>query len=629
MDYTEEQKRILAHDVAGHACILAGPGTGKSTTVIALVTKLRTEQSEVTVKLLTFTRAANLELMAKIESAGIEAVGSSTVHSFAISVLLRNPGTSRLPEPIRIADDREWDNLVKPDLASRVGVPPAMIERLKNEMSAEWESLAPDDDSLVSAELRGRFKGVWDVHREIFGYSLLSELPFRLKGALEGNPTLDIGHLDVIAVDEYQDLNACDIACIRLLSERGVTVIAIGDDDQSIYRFRKAHPEGIRNFPAQYGATSYPLTISQRLGKNILEWANYVIAQDTQRRGKVPVAPAQSNPPGACGFLVFADQDAEIQGVPRLISWLRTGDRLVPAEEILLLARTDVLCSQLKSALRNASVDYSDSKEALDILGTRPGRLLLNLVRLMSNSQDSLAWWDLLQSTPQIGRSAIDAVYNVARAEHETFGSSILAAHDNGFASVEQKFRAKLDRRVSELLSQIEGIIVPDEALWGNWLVEQVNSGRLPDPGSGMRDLLTKLDVYQELATKPCTLSHYINRLEPTVKDFANEKTPGKVRIMSMRGSKGLTVKATILIGAEDNIIPHKNADEQEERRLLYVAMTRSTNYLFITRARTRTGRTARISRANVGGIRNQCRFLEGGPVTQEDAQAFLRQLPT
>lgn len=192
MEFTEEQKNIFHHDPCKHACVLAGPGTGKSSTIISYISQIKELYPNKKVKLLTFTRAANLELTSKILESCDETVESSTVHSFAISTLLSNPGTSGLPEPLRIADTWESKNLVRTDLARRLRLRVRMIDTLITLMSASWQSLEEAHDDSISPGMKARFMGFWDEHRNIFGYSLLPELPFRLKAAIEGNPELEI-----------------------------------------------------------------------------------------------------------------------------------------------------------------------------------------------------------------------------------------------------------------------------------------------------------------------------------------------------------------------------------------------------------------------------------------------------
>lgn len=614
MELTDEQKKILEHDPSKHACILAGPGAGKSSIIIGYISELRKKYPDKIVRLLTFTRAANRELMDKIIEAGHDTILSSTIHSFAISVLLKNPETSGLPEPLRIADDWEWNELIRKDVARRLTTTAAMINKLKNEMSAHWESLSPEKDDSVPEEIRARFMGMWEEHRRIYGYTLLAELPFRLKIALEGNSDLDLGNLELIAVDEYQDLNACDLKCIRIISEREVTIIAIGDDDQSIYRFRKAHPVGIRNFSKEYQAVSYPLTISHRCGSKILEWANYVIQGDTSRTPKPPLRTGNNNSEGMVGYLVFNRENKEAEGVASLVKWLTEKEKL-PLEEILVLVRTGNLAKLIKATFKKLNILYADPEEALNLLYHQNTRKVLCILRLSTNKNDSLAWWTLLHLTKGIGHKTINEIYELARRRNSSFGTIIIDEAKNEFRNIKSSKR-KLLGRVKEILEIIEKLEVPSDARWGDWIKEQIENQKLPKLSDGMEDLLTKIDGFEEEADKT-DLNQYVNQIEPVTKDIMNSKIADRIRIMTLNRSKGLTVRATIIAGAEDGIIPYPTGDRQEERRLLYVGMTRPRDYLYITRCRRRTGPTARSGRANIAGTRVGCPFLDGGPVSQ------------
>ncbi len=238
---TDEQRAVLGHDREQHARLLAGPGTGKSATVVALIMKLLEQPSRPRVRLLTFTRAATAELAKKVsEHPDLVVDRPSTIHSFAISVVLRNQGSADFPDPLRIADEWEMRNLIEPDLATMVGVTPTVVRKqLIPEMAANWESLEPREDPEVDQQTRNRFLGTWDEHRRIYGYTLLAELPDLLRRALETHGDLLEGlDFDMLVVDEYQDLNACDLRVLRLLADRGVAVFGVGDDEQSIYSFR-------------------------------------------------------------------------------------------------------------------------------------------------------------------------------------------------------------------------------------------------------------------------------------------------------------------------------------------------------------------------------------------------------
>jgi superfamily I DNA/RNA helicase len=161
---SEEQQSILQHAASQHARILAGPGTGKSATVIAWLAHHRPERA----RLLTFTRAATGELVEKLaQREDIEIGTPSTIHAFCISVLLRNGGVGEFPHPFRMADDWETDNIVESSLARRLGIRKRNAEMLFSELAANWESLNPAEVANVPAEVRARFMGGWREHRQI------------------------------------------------------------------------------------------------------------------------------------------------------------------------------------------------------------------------------------------------------------------------------------------------------------------------------------------------------------------------------------------------------------------------------------------------------------------------------
>src|SRR6266849_4505337 len=163
---TGEQTAILAHDYHRHARVLAGPGTGKSATLVGLVDHLLAGNPAPRIKLLTFTRAATAELAKKVsEHPAAAAERPSTIHSFSISVLLQNPGAANLPAPLRIADGWEYEMIVRPTLARLVGTGVLLVDRLVREMAANWESLRPEHDPRIEARLRARFMGAWNEHR--------------------------------------------------------------------------------------------------------------------------------------------------------------------------------------------------------------------------------------------------------------------------------------------------------------------------------------------------------------------------------------------------------------------------------------------------------------------------------
>lgn len=623
---TSEQRAIIAHDCSHHARVLAGPGTGKSTTMVALLDRLLDEDDGLKVRMLTFTRAATAELADKAALACEKAGQPSTVHSFAISVLLRNPGVAELPEPIRIADSWELKTLVHPTLARRAGLTVPKVKDFIREMSANWESLTDEIRVEIPQADRVRFLGAWTEHRRILGYTFLSELPYALHRALSDNDDLDGIDFDLLLVDEYQDLNACDLGILRLLSEKGgCKVVGTGDDDQSIYSWRKADPAGIRRFDQDYpDFDDYTLSVTLRCGKRIIEWANFVIQADPGRPvERACLDPLPESPDGEVALLRFRGNVAEARGVAQLVSALVAEG--VAERDILILTRTDhngTFSAPIKEALAEEDIACSDPGYVMEMLAESTNREFLEVIRLLVNPADSIAWLAMLHLLPNVGDAFYNYVYERAAAHGQIFAAQIQSLFDDRFPDGPTS-SGRVVNRMIELLEWIEHTVIPEERPeggWGRWLLDLADGADiLPQPSQDFRDLLIQLDT---LTTDEQSLSRFLALVEPLGKDLAQSMSNG-VRIMTIGGSKGLTAEAVIIAGCEDGVIPRPGCDLSEERRILYVGMTRARRHLLCTWAGRRRGPTARAGGATLER-RRFCDFFDGGPVCSEDGDSYL-----
>ena len=608
--------------------MLAGPGTGKSATLVALVDQLLAGNPAPRTKLLTFTRAATAELAKKVSvHPAAAAERPSTIHSFSISVLLRNPGTGDFPEPLRIADKWEDKKIVYPTLAVRAGVHSKKLENLVREMAANWESLCPEKNPGVDPADRARFLGAWNEHRRVYGYTLLAELPYALRHALHNHPDLDGVTYDLLIVDEYQDLNACDLEVLRLIAARGCAIIGAGDDDQSIYSFRRAAPEGIRHFRDHYpGCANYPLSVTQRCGSRIVEWASYVIEGDPRRSRERPrLTTVAGSPNGEVALPAFDGEADEARGVAELIQQLVQLDH-VPAEEILVLLRGDhngMFSRPVKEALDELGIQYSDPEVVERLLAEPTNRRFLETFRLLVNRRDSLAWAGLFLLTPGIGKTLSNYLYEHACKNHTQFGEALFAAYDAHFPDgpSSAKRAAVLIRTVTAWLDAHPLPVEKPAEGWGHWMVKNAGGEVVPAPSREFVALLYALDGLAEPDQK---LNRHLSQITPLAKDRAFAESQG-ARIMTMGGAKGLTVRATIIMGLEEGIVPRSDSDLGEERRLLYVAMTRAKEYLFGTWARRRQGPTARAGAPHVHMRRRHCSFLDDGPEGSQDGPTYLR----
>lgn len=623
-----EQAAVIGHDSTRNARLLAGPGTGKSATVIRFLARVAEEDGR-SGRLLTFTRAATNELRHKVIEQGDGLGRPSTIHSFSISTLLANPGTSGLPEPIRIADDWERKQLIHPHLKQIVGCNVKTIERCEVEMASNWEGLTPEVDPRVPDDVRASFVGAWDQHRRVFGYSLLAELPFRLLRALEDHPDLDLGTWDFLVVDEYQDLNRCDLRVLQEISRRGRVLIGAGDDDQSIYSFRKAHPVGIQQFPKDYpGADDYTLTTSQRCGRRILAWASHVVSGLPGRPPRPALASAPHCGEGETRYLRFDNWNREAEGVARLIAWLVNDCEIAP-EDIAVMFRTNhnnVWSTPLATQLTARGVPVVNPEEVKVMLAEPRNRRMLAVARLVANRDDSLAWWTLLELADGVGDAVRNHFYERAASANTTFSSQLLEEHRLGYPDLATRHHGRVGQVVDSVLPLLDDVEADfadlGDAGWGQWMVDRTDVlGTADQP---LLDLLIELDEHIDRTEG---LGRFIGQIQPVGKDLRSGRPAQAVRLMTMASSKGLTVRAAIVVGVEDGIIPRPGEDLGEERRLLYVAMTRATEYLYLSWSGRRTGPTARAGRPWVARGRNRSPLLTHSTVASEDGDAYLGEI--
>ena len=328
----------------GDTVVLAGPGTGKTFVLVRRIQYLSTEHgvppSHITA--LTFTRAAAGEMRERLsERLGEdgERVRVSTLHSFSLRELLRAE-VNALAEPIRVVGDWEERNVVIEELRHMLGRTVREVEDALTRLADDWDTLDVDGQGWEDGYPDPAFLGAWRRHRQVYGYTLRSELVYQLLCQLRSDPDFVPGEpLDVLLVDEYQDLNSCDLQTIQLIASRNdAEVFATGDDDQSIYSFRHAHPAGIRNFGESYvGASHHVLVECLRCGPAVVDIANWLIQQEQGRIMKELRSETEWD--ASVHLLRFGGQAEEAQQVAQLID--DEIERGTPAEEILVLVKSD------------------------------------------------------------------------------------------------------------------------------------------------------------------------------------------------------------------------------------------------------------------------------------------------
>lgn len=636
---SEEQQKAASF-AGSNARLLAGPGTGKTFTLTRRIIRLFIEMKKPAGAILafTFTKFAAAELRKRVATE-VEAKDKeenkktkalpriSTLHSYALRELLRNEDRTKLPRPIRISDDWEDENVIISEMQALMDISKKETRRLFGRLSADWQQLSADQKEWERTFPDPKFLGAWREHRQIYGYTMRAELVYQLKIGLEEGDVQIEGPPQHVLVDEFQDLNPCDLAVVQLMAKVGCEIYAAGDDDQSIYGFRFAEPEGIRRFPDEFKPSQQlDLIHCKRCDKAILDFALYVARQDPRRIEKK--LETDSKEPGQVEILSFADQGEEALGVGKICRWLVQRKGLKP-QDILILLRSDrykVFSTPLSAALLSVGVPVNISSNPLEPLETEPGREFLSLLRLIANQKDDLAWRSILQvRNNKLGGESFHAVYEVARREGTRFTAALeKVERDPSLIGPKGKI---VKSELGAIKDKIKGYspVPPDELM--KWL-QGVAGAEIADE-TIRTDVLKIFDKPENAGCK--SLDELLKAATVSLGQAEQDVPENLAAIMTMHQAKGLTAKAVIVAAAEEEYIPGRAMGRQveDERRLLYVSLTRACHYLFVTYANNRTGQQRYTGKNSETGetARHLTTFLSGGPIKPKSGNAFTSSL--
>jgi DNA helicase II / ATP-dependent DNA helicase PcrA len=617
---------FVAGGPRGHTVMLAGPGTGKTFVLVRRIQYL-IEVEEVPPKritALTFTRAAAAEMRSRLaERLGAvgETIRVATLHSFALSALLKADASS-IQDPLRVVGDWEERNVVVEELSEYLGRSARAITESLHLLADDWDTLSADNDGWEDGYPDPQFLMAWRRHRRIYRYTLRSELVYQLLLLLRSSPSFNpLTKHSVLLIDEYQDLNSCDLKTIALLQDNAdAEVFAAGDDDQSIYSFRKAHPAGIRIFQDEYeGANQETLEECLRCGSDVVEIASWLISQEPERVPKALQSVTEWS--ASVHLLRFADQDEEAEEIARLIE--KEIDRGTPAHEILILLKADrggKYSKQLDENLTGLGIGVYQPRvgAGIDSEIEQVFEFLVLAARMALDGQaDNFSIRALLEMRPNgIGAKRIR---NVVRYCFDN-GTEFLEAIDR-FRTNASEFPGSglgaLLVEVDEILriaDSLRPVIDEDFDVW----VERAfaNIGVSHDKRQELDRILGPLLAeFEGLPQEERAERDYIGAVigaMTSLSDTKPAKIEGNVTITTMHGAKGLSSELVIVLQAEDEIIPGEVSalDEDEARRLLYVSLTRAKERLIITACERRTGNQRFVGTKAITN-RSLTRFLQ------------------
>lgn len=615
-DTLNEQQKLGVTTTEGPVLILAGAGSGK-TRVLTHRTAYLIEEKGINpyhIMAITFTNKAAGEMRERIDAMvgyGSESIWVSTFHSTCVRILRRHIDRIGYDTNFTIYDADDSKSVMK-EICKRLNIDTKIYKErslLAAISSAKDELVSPDDFALKA------------VSAGDFGKRRQAEVYREYQNVLKKNNALDFDDLIVktvellrndaevlayyqerfryIMVDEYQDTNTAQFELIRLLAGKYKNLCVVGDDDQSIYKFRGANIYNILNFEKHFpDAVTIKLEQNYRSTQNILDAANGVIANNVGRKRK---SLWTANDRGEqIDFEQFDTAYDEADFVARDIqSGIRKGK--FGYGDYAVLYRTNAQSRLFEERFITSNIPYK-IVGGVNFYARKEVKDLLAYLKTIDNARDDLAVRRIINVPKRgIGATTLNRVSDYAEAYGISFYDALkqadeipslgkAAAKIRPFVTFIQTMRSKLPYLgVSELLRE-----VIDETGYVKEL-EAEDTEEAQARIENIDEFISKAVSYEENGEEP-SLGGFLEEVALVADIDGLEEGNEYVVLMTLHSAKGLEFPKVYLAGMEDGLFPSymsivsDNATEEleEERRLAYVGITRAKKELAITCARQR-----------------------------------------
>lgn len=612
---SRQQEAVLHTE--GPLLILAGAGSGKTRVLTHRIAYLIDEKgvNPWNILAITFTNKAASEMRERVDQIvgfGSESIWVSTFHSTCARILRRYIDRLGFDNRFTIYDTDDQKSLVK-DICRRLNIDTKYLREntiLSQISHAKDELITPDE---MEKDAGGDFnkKKIASVYREY-------------QASLRKNNALDFDDLimktvelfktcpDVlknyqerfryIMVDEYQDTNTAQFQFVSLLASKYGNLCVVGDDDQSIYKFRGANIGNILGFEKVF-PNAYVIRLEQnyRSTKNILNAANHVIANNAARKPKTLWT---ENPEGdKIHFRQFMNGFEEAEYVVGDISKAHREGKC-SYKDCAVLYRTNAQSRLFEEKFLYANIPYK-IVGGINFYSRKEIKDLICYLKTIDNARDDLAVKRIINIPRRgIGTATLGKVQDYAEEMGVSFYDALREAGEipslgrtaskiEGFVTFIQGLRSKADccsvREILEEVIRLTGYVDALEA-------EDTDEAR--DRIENIDELISKTESYQETMEKkgqPATLSGFLEEIA-LIADI-DSVDPGQdyVLLMTLHSAKGLEFPRVYLTGMEDGIFPSylsiisdDDTDLEEERRLCYVGITRAMEELTLSCVRQR-----------------------------------------
>ncbi len=588
-----DQQKKAVETPHGRILILAGAGSGKTSVITHRITHLikNLNVAPKAILGLTFTNKAAEEMRKRlgemIDPATAKEVSLCTFHSFCMRLLRKDISKLGYTKDFSLYDERDVRRLVGQlarELLEHEGDLPGLDATLEAISFAKSRACLPKDD--FSKGLFDRLQVSMRAYNAVDFDSLLS-LTLQL---FEEHPEVLKLYQDrfrYIMIDEYQDTNPVQYKLAKLLSAGHNNLCVVGDDDQAIYGWRGAEIKNILRFESD---VVIKLEQNYRSTPTILQAANSLIRNNSERHVKELWSAKDKGEP----IILFhaPTELEEASSIVQRLTWYNKHYN-VPWKEMAILYRSNILARPFEMALMQARIPYQvfggtefyERSEIKDLVAYL--RAILNpldqeaILRIINTPRRGISD-QALDVLTQINRTKKIPLWKVLKEASSAYGLSDRAL--NGVRS----FVALLENGQEKLSN-------PPYQPTLRWLVEQINYKKAiaeEVKSDKMRDFKWEnvnafIDNFPEGEK---TIHDYLSEIQLDTSKWGSEKKiESKVSLMTFHGAKGLEFQVCFLVCLEDQIIPHeKNPHLEEERRLMYVAMTRAKKNLILSMARIR-----------------------------------------
>ena len=647
-------QQAAAKDKSPHVRLIAGPGSGKSRTIMLRLGHLISQgTAPESIYVISFTRASAFDLRSRVveqfKSNGQATTGEklaenvTTMHSLALKLLAgANLLSGMFPAHPVILDQWQQENIFDQEFSQTAKVTPTRARQVRAAYDAYWQTLASlnlvgGGDPPTPSE-QGAFTSYYPTAKALYSCLLPGEVVRSCveeikQGSITGNHIADMKHL---IVDEYQDLNKCDQEFVDQLAKFGAQVFIAGDDDQSVYAFRHAAPNGIVEYISTHpGAVSHSLQHCFRCASSILRVAQTLIGHNSGRIAKTHVSMYSNSTPKVEG-------DFQIWRCPTGVEeakWIAESCRdllsagIEPDQILILLRSHRTQGKVIYDALTAASVQFEPAR-ADSLLEEPMPRLVHSLLEIIKDpSNKYIHYRVILGLLHGVGKGTCTGIAQQTVAANLNFRDLFYSSPSSDVFTTNQRSAIN---RVAKTISSVKDWSVDDTLSSRASSIESIGSNALgKDSQTGKaalevwKDLVKSLpadmtldELYAYLdsdteAGRYQVLDSVTRRLGMTSGPQGNDGR-NAVRVLTMHGSKGLEGQVVFIPGMEQGIIPSPQTLGapgliNEERRLLYTAITRAKASCILSLASIRVG--------------NQAYLLSGQSATNQIRSPFIPEI--